>query len=665
MNTVELQILQGELEGRTLTLSRPEGILFGRAADAILRVTDDPFVSRHHFLLEVSPPYLLLSDLGSKNGVFVNGTLYGGREQGGAGVAKGPPAGWSGSGSGSGRSVPPRSVFLADGDEIVVGRNRLVVRFPETSGAPQPPRRKGSGRRSHPFSGIPTAAMGEVSPGTEIGPYQVNRGLGRGWMGVVHEAVDTRSGAVVALKTMVPNTVFTDAMGEAFLEQARLLLGGDHPARCRLIEVWRDGNLFVCVQDLVEGLDLARFAALRGGRVAPEEAAPLMLDVLDGLGAAPLRADGKPVLHRNLKPANILVSGQGRSLRGRVADFGLFPALENAGLSQMILSAVYDSAAVYWPRERITWFGQAWPATEVFTAAAVFYEMLTGFLPRAGLSEMRAACKKTGRVPGLADFLGVIAENRPVPIRERNPDLPERVAEVLDKALAEPVIRRGGDEPEAVLAAARFPDLGSFRAALLEALTAHGLKPWAREGEEGGEGWEAPGEQIDAALLVVDLAGSTQLVNKRGTVVFTSIVNAFHSLLRSHESKAGLRFLKCTGDGFFAIYREVAEGLQAARAILAEAARSDVQVRVAMNWGCITIASDGDFLGREVHKLFRIEGLKDGDRVSGPAIPLPLHGRILVTRAIAGQAPGQFVELGMFRLKGFEEPCEIFLFREA
>ena len=140
-------------------------------------------------------------------------------------------------------------------------------------------------------------------------------------------------------------------------------------------------------------------------------------------------------------------------------------------------------------------------------------------------------------------------------------------------------------------------------------------------------------------------------------------INFFNRIFRNHESASSLKFLKCTGDGFFAVYEQPGPALEAARKIVSEALASEIQIRIALNWGLITIAGDGDFLGKEVHRLFRIEGLKESDRVSGLAIPIPPHGRILATRSVAETNPGFFKNIGFFRLKGFDEPCEIFLFK--
>jgi len=455
---VELKVLQGELKGRAVTFERPGCVLFGRATDAALRVENDPFVSRHHFLLEISPPFVLLSDLGSTNGVYVNDRLYGGRDTTGRGLAR--PA--------------SKATFLSDGDQIVVGQNRISVSIDEGAVPGTTARRRTTTRRALPFAGTPTASMGELAASALAGQYQVGPELGRGWMGVVYQAVDVRSGEMVSLKTLVPNVVFTDEAADAFLARAKALGELVHPSLCRQYGVWRDGNVFVSAREYVDGRNLAQLLNMRGGRLGPDEAVPIMGETLDGLVYA--IAKSGDIYHRNIKPSNILVSGRGPDSRARVADFGLFHGLEATGLSQIMLSDLYHDAAPYWPRERITWFGRTLPASEVFSVAAVFYELLTGCLPRDGVAELRNEVRKAGRPAGLADFLRVFAGHPPVPVRTRNPDVPAQIAAVIDRALAEPAVEAGAD-PGKILAEARYPDLTAFRTALLDACDAAGWTP--------------------------------------------------------------------------------------------------------------------------------------------------------------------------------------------
>ncbi|RCK81449.1 MAG: Serine/threonine protein kinase [Candidatus Ozemobacter sibiricus] len=472
--TVELRVLDGERRGQVLSFASPAVVLFGRVPDATLCIVEDPFVSRHHFLLEISPPFCRLTDLGSRNGVFVNDTLYGGRASGARKNA------WP---------LPPSSVFLGDGDQIVVGKNRLQV-FIAAASTPgfQPLRRIREALRRGPSGlAVATPRMGELGAGAQVGRYQVEEVIGYGWMGATYRATDGVTGGRVVLKTLVPNIVFDEGAAARFLALAQPLTGLVHPRIVRQLDVWRSGNIFLAAQEYHEGVNLKEFLAQRGGRLALEEALPLMNDILDALVWAEaegcLKAQGTAVgesasrerlWHRNLKPQNILVSGEGGARRALIVDLGLFSGLERAGLIQMILAGLYAEAAPYWPRERVTFYGQTIGPSEVFSVAALLYECLTGARPREGFAAWPAEARQAGRPIGLAEVMRVMAEHPPVPIRERRPDLPPVVAEVFDRALAEPMVMRGQEDPAEVLARARFPDLAALRRAWQSACAAAG-----------------------------------------------------------------------------------------------------------------------------------------------------------------------------------------------
>ena len=333
---------------------------------------------------------------------------------------------------------------------------------------------------------IPTLQMRDVEPypspersdsATEgiavesmIAHYRIVEELGQSWLGGCYKAVDTRFGHAVMLKVMIPECDFSAEEAATFLQELGRLKNLDHPCLTGMQECGRRGNAFFTVRNRIEGIDLAKLLKLRGGKLPMAEAVPIMRDVLDGLAYA---YENGGVLHRNLKPKNILTWGEGADIRAAVADCGIFQALEKAGLHRNIRSRLYFEAPCYWPRERITFNTHVYAVSEVFAIAAVFYQMLTGYLVRDGLFELHNRATWADQAPGLADYLRLMAAGRPVPIRERESTIPSDLAELLDRALSEPAIRRGAGDPAMMLARERFPDPVSLRAAFL------GLSPQA------------------------------------------------------------------------------------------------------------------------------------------------------------------------------------------
>ena len=108
---VEICVTAGPAKGQRFTFDKPDYFLFGRAPDAHISLPTDHYISRQHFSLHVAPPTCKLRDLGSTNGVLVNGVRYGGK------TPPVPPT----------QQAPVNEVALKDGDEIVVGETHINV----------------------------------------------------------------------------------------------------------------------------------------------------------------------------------------------------------------------------------------------------------------------------------------------------------------------------------------------------------------------------------------------------------------------------------------------------------------------------------------------------------------------------------------------------------
>jgi len=444
-DSIHLKALQGDLAKQVFEFPETDFVLLGRIRDAAICFPDDPFISRQHLLMEICSRAARITDLSSRNGFFVNDRHFGGVRPA---PGKSPDSGWS----------PIATVN--DGDVIVVGTNRFRFHVPPLQ------------------SPISSAAP---VPGSTLGRYRIVQEAERSGIGSRFQAVDTDSETPVTV-TILRRGGDVSAAGADLLHDDLLLLQAlGHPCLVK----WLDGGHLpgsvYGVQELAEGMSLTKLLKLRGGRLALEEALPIMLDVLDGLAHG--YAEGG-WLHRQLKPDDIIISGQGPNLRARVSDFGIFQAVEKTGLPDPGGSDVFLEAPCYWPRERITFFTRVEPASEVFSIAALFYRILTGCLVREGLFELQSQAGREGRIPSPAEYLTLMAANRPRPIRDRDRDLSVALAEVLDKALSEPIVRRGYEDPGKTLANARFPDPVRFREVVLSVLP-RDLRPAPTTGKGG------------------------------------------------------------------------------------------------------------------------------------------------------------------------------------
>jgi eukaryotic-like serine/threonine-protein kinase len=248
-----------------------------------------------------------------------------------------------------------------------------------------------------------------LSAGDKLGPYEIVSRLGKGGMGEVWKARDPRLGREVAIKVSAQQ--FTGR----FKREARAVAALNHPHICHLYDVGPD----YLVMELVEGAPI-------GGRVPTDEALKYAAQILDALDAA----HRKGVVHRDLKPGNILLSKQGINL----LDFGLaqMKADPNGSIAETMTQtgAVMGTPGYMAPEQ---WEGkQADARTDIYSFGCVLYEMLTG---------KRGGPDRTPVAPPFEDILRTCLE--------RDPDERWQSARELKHAL-----RWAGDlEPERSTAA--------------------------------------------------------------------------------------------------------------------------------------------------------------------------------------------------------------------
>jgi serine/threonine protein kinase len=210
--------------------------------------------------------------------------------------------------------------------------------------------------------------VGDFSIGSEVAGYRIEALIARGGMGVVYEATHLGLDRRVALKVIARELADRAGFRERFLRESRLAARLDHPAVVPVYDSREvDGELIVAMR-LVKGGDLRRLID-REGPLPPERALELLGQVAEALDAA--HAAG--VVHRDVKPHNILVEGD----RAYLSDFGLAKAFDESGAAS---SASVVGTAQYMSPEQ--WRGDSiGPAADVYSLGCVLYEALTGVAP--------------------------------------------------------------------------------------------------------------------------------------------------------------------------------------------------------------------------------------------------------------------------------------------
>jgi DNA-binding beta-propeller fold protein YncE len=212
--------------------------------------------------------------------------------------------------------------------------------------------------------------VAELAIGSTLSGYRLDALIARGGMGVVYRATHLGLERSVALKVIARELADRDGFRERFLRESRLAASLDHPAVVPVYDSREvDGELIVAMR-LVSGGDLRRLID-RDGPLEPRLAIALLGQVGEALDAA--HAAG--IVHRDVKPHNVLIEGE----RAFLSDFGLAKALGDSGAASG--DSVVGTAQYMSPEQ---WRGGAiGPAADIYSLGCVLYEALTGVAPFA------------------------------------------------------------------------------------------------------------------------------------------------------------------------------------------------------------------------------------------------------------------------------------------
>ena len=273
--------------------------------------------------------------------------------------------------------------------------------------------------------------------------YTGARPIGRGGMGEIYRVTDTVLGRAVAVKVLAERYAQDDAVRERFTREALAAarLSGN-PSIVTIFDVgeWRDRPFIV--MEYLSGGSLEE--KLREGRPPTRQA----LDWLEQAAAALDAAHREGVVHRDVKPANLLLDRRGDI---HVADFGIASA---AGLDSLTQTGTVLGTAAYLSPEQAQG-KRATPASDLYALGVVAFELLTGRRPFAGDSmAAEAAAHVTGDVPSVAEI---------------DPSLPPQLDEVFARALAKDPNARYGSCAEFVAALRAAFDEGAGSTRILAA----------------------------------------------------------------------------------------------------------------------------------------------------------------------------------------------------
>jgi len=251
--------------------------------------------------------------------------------------------------------------------------------------------------------------MEELRPGTELaGKYTIEEVVGRGGMGIVYKAEDTRLKRHVALKFLPPELIQDEEAKERFILEAQTAAALAHPNICTIHEInEQDGESFISME-YVEGQNLRK--RLRKSPLEVEEALDIAIQVAQGLD----EAHKKGIIHRDIKSANIMITEKGQA---KIMDFGL---AKIKGTTLLTREGTTLGTVAYMSPEQAR--GEKVDhRTDIWSLGVVLYEMVSGEFPFKGDRE--------------ASILYSVVHEEPRPLKGIKRDLPAELQQIINRAL--------------------------------------------------------------------------------------------------------------------------------------------------------------------------------------------------------------------------------------
>ena len=251
---------------------------------------------------------------------------------------------------------------------------------------------------------------------SRLGKYQIQTEIGKGGMGQVFLGYDAMLERQVAIKVLAPHLVWETGFVERFLREARAAARLKHPSIVTIYDVGQEGSRYYIVMEYLEGTTLAHLIAQRG-----PQSSKIALPILGQLAGALDYAHSFGLVHRDVKPGNVIVSPSGHVT---LTDFGVARAAQESRLTSTgsLVGTPQYMSPEHAQGEEVDY------RSDIYSLGVVAYEMLTGRTP-FGATTPHAV-------------LHQLIYDPPPPIHTLRPDLPPKVEQVMASVLAKEPAKR-------------------------------------------------------------------------------------------------------------------------------------------------------------------------------------------------------------------------------
>lgn len=479
---LRLEVINGPDSGKYYDFTRPDTFIVGRGGkDRPVHFklsADDFYVSRQHFMLEIAPPRIYFFDFRSTNPPSINGVELRETELHDGDVIEAgftqlkvhvfPDIKLNSIAFHCQRcrqlvhvelmdgETPPAICFACQEEEAKISRRTSsIIAFHVTcacgkdlsSIANSDGRAKDvSGVVSYSCKDCVQKMMTARNAGQQIDGYTVIKDLGKGGMGQVYLVWQKDTGRLLALKQMLD--LKDEALMKRFCREIKYMNVFSHPNVVRFLESGKtkDGPYFV--MEMLSRGNIDTLIDPFKGYMLPEQAIPLIIDALKGL--AFIHANN--IVHRDIKPENILLQ-ENRSgiLIPKITDFGIAKRYSDAGGSLMTQANIGMGTIIYMSPEQIKDTRSVREPADIYSMGITLYYLLTGKYPyhfpthreikkfqnenSARANNMGDALELLMQLKDIKPPHVIILTQAQLPIQKRNPNISNRLANVVHKAI--------------------------------------------------------------------------------------------------------------------------------------------------------------------------------------------------------------------------------------